>query len=168
MADALAEYNLRVSDKSSPWGSLSEEQEEILLLKAEIKRVTADSSKKKSKKNQRTSKKNAGQGAESAEASRDASGNFKIPPWKLDPPKEGDKTKEVNGKTYYWCPHHYDGGMWALHQPKDCNNRNNERGNDNQDNEEQVNVNMAEESDDPEDEEVQVSLAILAHDSDDE
>ena len=111
MADALAEYNLRVSDKSSPWGSLSEEQEEILLLKAEIKRVTADSTKKKSKKNQRTSKKNTGQGDESAEANRDASGKFKIPQWKLETPKDSVKTKEVNGRTYCWCPHHHDSGM---------------------------------------------------------
>ena len=164
MADALAEYNLRVSDKSSPWGALSEEQEEILLLKAEIKRVTADSTKKKKKKKQQRS---TTQGNEETSVDRDESAKFKIPKWKLEKPKDETETKKFKGKTYYWCPHHYDGGMWSLHQPKDCKNRENKQRSD-ESKQDKISVNMAEESDETSEGEMQAAIAILAEDSDDE
>ena len=38
--------------------------------------------------------------------------------WKKVPPKEGEpKTKQKNGKTYYWCEDHQ---LWCLHKPEDC------------------------------------------------
>jgi hypothetical protein len=167
MADALAEYNLRVSDKSSPWGALSEEQEEIMLLKAEIKKVTAESSRKKKRVPN-----NNGQGQGSPESGTELSGKAKIPKWKLEPPTDGSHTKTHKGKTYNWCKHHYDGGMWALHDPKECKNRSSKARNDtnaqNDLNREDVQANMAEESDDPSEDEIQASLTILAEDSDEE
>ena len=167
MADALAEYNLRVSDKYSPWGALSEEQEEILLLKAEIKKVTADSSKKKNR-TQKSS--NQGQTPASTTTS-DVSGKAKIPKWKLEAPVDGTLKREHKGKTYYWCPHHYDGGMWSLHEPKDCKNRSTKESSNttgNKENTEKVSVNMAEDSEGLSEDEMQASIAILAADSDEE
>ena len=167
MADALAEYNLRVSDKSCPWGALTEEQEEILLLKAEIKRVTADSSKKKNRRVQTPTS----QVQTPPSTNRDASGKTKIPTWKFDQPTNGVSKKEHKGKTYHWCPHHYDGGMWSLHEPKDCKNRATKEGTSASQvnaNSESVTVDMAEDSDGLSEEELQASIAILAEDSDEE
>ena len=167
MADALAEYNLRVSVKSSLWGALSEEQEEILLLKAEIKRVTADSTKKK---NRTRNSSNQGQTPTSTTTS-DVSGKAKIPKWKLEAPVDGILKKEHKGKTYYWCPHHYDGGMWSLHEPKGCKNRSTKESSnskDNKENTEKVSVNMAEDCEGLSEDEMQASISILAADSDQE
>lgn len=36
--------------------------------------------------------------------------------WKKVPPKEEEShTKDVNGKTYHWCPHH---SAWTIHTLK--------------------------------------------------
>ena len=47
-----------------------------------------------------------------------------IPGWKLVPPSNLSETKDINEKTYYWCPHHWEKGMWALHKPSDCRSKN--------------------------------------------
>jgi hypothetical protein len=37
----------------------------------------------------------------------------------LDPPATGEREiKQVNKRTYYWCPKHK---MWTAHKPEDCN-----------------------------------------------
>ena len=44
--------------------------------------------------------------------------------WKLVEPKPNEsKKKTVNGKTFWWCPHHNTNGMWCRHQPtvEECN-----------------------------------------------
>ena len=45
--------------------------------------------------------------------------------WKLVPPASGEpKSKEVNKKTYHFCPHHNEGaGLWVLHSPAKCDRR---------------------------------------------
>ena len=50
--------------------------------------------------------------------------NKRQPPsaWKMIAPKDGEPVqKEVNKKTYYWCPHEpFDRKpMWTLHKPED-------------------------------------------------
>ena len=36
----------------------------------------------------------------------------------MEPPSESDpQKKEVDGKTYYWCPGHK---FWTMHSPKEC------------------------------------------------
>ena len=62
--------------------------------------------------------------------------------------------------------------MWVLHDPKECKNRSSKAKNDtnaqNDLNRENTQVNMAEESDGPSEDEMQASIAILAGDSDEE
>ena len=39
--------------------------------------------------------------------------------WKLQAPKDGEpKVKEVNGKSFNWCPRHQ---LWTVHTPAECN-----------------------------------------------
>ena len=164
MADALAEFNLRVSDKSSPWGALSEEQEEILLLKAEIKKVTADYRKKKNRSSTSTAG-TANQSQSQGQEGNDNSSKANVPKWKLVPSKDGTKTMVKNGKTYHWCQHHYDKGMWALHEPKECKNRKEDY---NETPSKTMQAHMAEDSDEDSLDEIQAAIAILAQDSDEE
>ena len=167
MADALAEFNLHVSDKTSPWGALSEEQEEILLLKAKIKKVTADSKKRRN----RSSTSTAGTGNQSQSSGQEGaetSGKANVPKGKLVSPKNGAATMVKNGKTYHWCQHHYDNGMWALHEPKACKNRKDDVNGTTTTTSETIQANMTEDSDEDSVDEVQAAIAILAQDSDEE
>jgi hypothetical protein len=45
--------------------------------------------------------------------------------WKLVPPASGEPTtKEVNKKTYHFCPHHNnESGAWVIHHPSKCDRR---------------------------------------------
>ena len=37
--------------------------------------------------------------------------------WKTVPPKANEKTKDFEGKTYYWCRYHK---KWTLHKTEEC------------------------------------------------
>ena len=40
------------------------------------------------------------------------------PEWKKRPPGKNDpKTKQVQGRTYHWCPYHK---FWSAHKPEEC------------------------------------------------
>ena len=45
--------------------------------------------------------------------------------WKLEPPASGEPTtKDVDKKTYHFCPHHNNGiGAWVIHHPSKCDRR---------------------------------------------
>ena len=58
--------------------------------------------------------------------------------WKNKNPGEKSKMNK-DGKTYYWCTNHNQGaGMWVLHKPEDCRNRDDSEETDNNES-----VNMA-------------------------
>ena len=51
--------------------------------------------------------------------------NFKpIPDWKFMAPSDPNETKTVNNTKFYWCPNHWDKGMWVTHQAQQCFNKN--------------------------------------------
>ena len=42
------------------------------------------------------------------------------PPWMKKKPEDLTKSKEVEGKTYWWCEKHE---IWAIHKPEDCKSK---------------------------------------------
>jgi hypothetical protein len=119
MQVALIKYKDR--KRSDLWQAPSAEAEQILALTAQIGEMqkakassttTADKAKKSS--THKDSKKKA-----RTERFADKYA------WKLVPPANGEpKTKEVNKKTYHFCPHHNDGaGLWVIHHPNKCDRR---------------------------------------------
>jgi hypothetical protein len=115
MARAQNKYKVMVESKS--WAAPSKEEEKIVALEAEIKKLS--NSKQSTKK--KTDKKGKGKGKGKGENKDDKSnkGKYNPPAWKLKPPKPNEKNnKEVEGRTYWWCPNHK---MWTLHKPSECN-----------------------------------------------
>jgi len=122
----------QVEKGKGTWGLLSEEQQILQAVQAEVKSLKdanlrlknnkkdgeKDKSKKKQKhKEKRETKVNTDQDSE--------------PKWKLSAPKQSDpKQKVVEGKKYYWCPHHNDGKVkWVLNTISECrSNPNNSDG----------------------------------------
>ena len=87
----LAENYYRDAIVRQVWQTKSKE---FIALEARINRAQAKPDRKKKDKSQ--SKKNKG---------KKDDGNDKPWAWKKLPPKDkAPKTKEVNGKTYHWCP----------------------------------------------------------------
>ena len=39
------------------------------------------------------------------------------PEWMSQKPGDITKSKEMNGKTYWWCERYE---VWAIHKPEDC------------------------------------------------
>ena len=86
------------------WGARTEQEEQILTLRAEIDHLKS--------KRIKTAKKEKVAGGKIGDK---FSGKWK---WKNNPPAEGDPSKkEVEGKTYHWCPGHK---FWTMHSPAEC------------------------------------------------
>lgn len=119
MAKARTAYQVALDNEN--WGALSEEQQSIIAMKAELTelkdknlklavgRTKGDKTKKKKKLSKRDNESN------------DAP--VKPTDWKLKPPKDNEpQSKQVNSKTYNWCPFHNDNkGKWVIHKLEDCN-----------------------------------------------
>ena len=123
---AKAKYDLLKSQGT--WGVLSQEQQDIIALKAELSTMTANNLKLSKKfkdkatgsdKDQGTAQKKAG-GAKKKNK-KDTSNKKKQKAdeaWMRVPPKDNEpKTKTVNGKNWKWCIHHM---AWGLHSDDDC------------------------------------------------
>lgn len=117
---ALNKYNGLLGEDN--WMAETAEQKEIVALRAEVttlhkrldnkkkaksdKKAKGDSDKKKKKKR----KDGDDKGGDSKKG--------KYPAWKLVAPEaNAPKTKEVKGKTFYWCKHHK---LWTAHKESDC------------------------------------------------
>ena len=100
MQVALIKYKDR--KRSDLWQAPSLEEEQILALTAQIDAM------------------------EKAKAKATAAKYPEKYAWKLIPPSAGEpKTKDVNKKTYHFCPHHNNGvGAWVIHHPSVCDRRN--------------------------------------------
>jgi len=82
------------------WNSPTEEQTEIIALKAQLKKL-----QKVTKTRENT------KGANNNQSRRH-------PIWKTKQPKTNEPTtKKVKGKIYHWCPTHK---LWTIHDPKEC------------------------------------------------
>ena len=122
MAFAENLYSLMVEEGS--WGKHVNPEEQIVALTTEIKllKSQAASTKNSSKK----TKKNKNSNGDGKKGGNDNNKNTKndknlYADWMLKAPESGQaKTKTVNDKRYWWCPHHQEGkGQWVRHKPED-------------------------------------------------
>ena len=120
MQVALTKFKDR--KRSDTWQAPTPQDEEIMALSAEIVEL----------KKARPTQAAGGKGAKSGKKGDDAKKSYKARmaekyAWKLVPPASGEpKTKEVNKKTYHFCPHHNnDAGAWVIHHPNKCDRREN-------------------------------------------
>ena len=107
--------------ESGEWGAPTQEQEQLTALSTEMVTLKARNKELANTfKNKRQSK----------EPKKDTSGKDKRQPktkkardnakwgWKKIPPPQGSpKTKDVEGKTYYWCINHQ---AWTIHTEAEC------------------------------------------------
>jgi len=117
---ALNKYTQRV-DKGV-WKALSEEQEQIVALNAQVETLTkkATQAAGQPKKPKDKSKPKGGKGKDDSNGKKKKGGNkkeFDKPAWMTKPSTDGSKTKTVNDKLYYWCPKHK---AWVRHKPEEC------------------------------------------------
>ena len=107
MQVALIKYKDR--KRSDKWEAPSVETEQVMALNAKYNGNKADKERK------------AG-GSEKKQSKQTRNEKYA---WKLVPPGSGEpKTKEVNKKTYHFCPNHNDGkGAWVIHHPNKCDRR---------------------------------------------
>ena len=103
------------------WNVLSQEDAMIMALVNTLeKKVTKSPHKNKSKSKKEKNEDNSSNESK-ANDNKESKKRFKVPEWKLQPPKDGEpREKLVEGKTYYWCLHcNKNEGMWVLHKPED-------------------------------------------------
>ena len=116
MSEAETIYKVRVQNEE--WGEQSEEQKQIVALQAEmvkLKDTKLELDIKKRPSGTKTTKKDGkGKGTNSTDKFA----------WKDVPPKANQpKDKTVDGKKYYFCPHHNNGaGKWVRHELSACRN----------------------------------------------
>ena len=94
MTLALQQY--KVLKQTGKWTAKSEEDKKILALSATVSKLQQQLKDKTKPKE-----------------STDTQQNKRNYAWKNKPPKGNQKkVKEVNGKTYHWCPYHGKEGKW--------------------------------------------------------
>jgi hypothetical protein len=102
------------------WEELTEEQQELVALRAELEAMRKDGKKKQEggKKPTKESKKK--------KPTKKGKATFKGKwAWRKVKPKQGEKlTKKFEGETWDWCEHH---GYWCKHTTADCEKFKNEQ-----------------------------------------
>ena len=120
--------------RTNAWGTLSDEQEQILTMTAEIKALKQGNNKGSNSNKKGNKKSNKDSKDKNNKDSRKTKTNNKWD-WKHTAPKDtnanedGVPVRKFQKKKYFWCPYHNNGaGMWTLHHPKDCkaNNKDND------------------------------------------
>ena len=120
MQVALIKYKDR--KRSEMWQAPSPEEEQIMALTAQVGELQKQKSSSKATSDKPKKKKGGSDSKKKTFAERYAGDKYA---WKLVPPASGEpKSKEVNKKTYHFCPHHNEGaGLWVLHSPAKCDRR---------------------------------------------
>ena len=120
MQVALIKYKDR--KRSEMWQTPSPEEEQIMALTAQVGELQKQKSSSKATSDKPKKKKGGSDSKKKTFAERYAGDKYA---WKLVPPASGEpKSKEVNKKTYHFCPHHNEGaGLWVLHSPAKCDRR---------------------------------------------
>jgi hypothetical protein len=89
--------------QNGDWNSPSEDEAKIIALQAEMKAFKGDDKRHHKDKD----------GSYRKKRNDDAR-----PPWHFVKPKDNDeKSKDVDGKKYWWCPNHE---AWVRHSPEEC------------------------------------------------
>ena len=129
MVQVENKYDACLLDEENAWGKPTEEQQKIIAMSAEINSLKKEcgSSSGKTNKPKQAAKKQAPKKAATkkpADKKKRASDKWA---WKNKPPKESEPkeneafVKTFENKKYYSCKNHNNGaGMWALHDPNDC------------------------------------------------
>ena len=120
MAKARTAYQVAVDNEK--WGALSEEQQSIIAMKAELSQLKDKNLKLDTKKSPK--KKGKKKDENKSDDKKEQKKKSKSTDWKLVKPRSGKPhTKVVDGKTYHWCPYHNDGkGKWVIHNVSECRN----------------------------------------------
>ena len=122
MQVALIKYKDR--KRSDVWQAPSLEEEQIMALTAQL-----DAMEKAKANASKVKKAETKKGNDAKKKARTDKYAEKYA-WKLIPPAAGEpKTKDVNKKTYHFCPHHNNGvGAWVIHHPNACDRRDEKKG----------------------------------------
>ena len=110
---ALNKYQARLEKKE--WNAPSPEQQKILALEVELKKMRAAKPKQPGQ-NEKGKKKKKGGNNKKKKADQ-----FEKPAWMRKPPTAAEKAKgskkTVDKKLYHWCPKH---AAWVRHTPEQC------------------------------------------------
>ena len=99
----LAESYYKDAIATSEWLKLSDDEQKIVALEAEIQDL---------RKGKKFYRKDTGRPQPRKTGKQDKWA------WKKVPPKSGaSNNRQFQKKTYYWCPQHK---LWCLHKPEDC------------------------------------------------
>jgi hypothetical protein len=114
-------YSLMIED--STWGTHQNQEEQIGPLTSGIKLLKSQAASKKNN-SEKTNKKNKCPSGDDKNTkdnnNKDDKKESQNGVCRLDASSGQAKTKTVNDKQYWWCPHHQDGkGQWVRHQPED-------------------------------------------------
>ena len=112
---ARLKYQALVEAKK--WQSLSERDQKIIALEAQVKRMAKGRSTQSNEGSTGSNNKTV-----KAKQTKDKEGLKEA--WQTTgPPEGGPEVKEVNGKTYYWCKWHEKWSLNKNHTSATCNGR---------------------------------------------
>ena len=116
----LNKYNTLV--EKGDWMAETAEQKQIVALQAHVATLhkALDAKKSKSPKSDKKKKKKDNDHKTKRKRTNNDKGDKKgkYPAWKLVAPEgNAPTTKQVKGKTFYWCKHHQ---LWTAHKESDC------------------------------------------------
>lgn len=112
MLKAATKYKTMKDEET--WNAPSDEQVEIMALKAQVSKLEIANKKSKKTQTSSTSSKSTKKDEKSNKTKKK-----RYPPWRYVAPKEGESQKKtVNNRNYFWCPHHK---LWTAHDPNKCN-----------------------------------------------
>jgi hypothetical protein len=139
MMKAKTKYDMLVSSKDRPFGTPSDEEQQVIALKAELTQVK-DSNLKLSKQlkaklktpstsstshQANASSTSSGQRTRNQKNTNNRRRQKQDEAWKKVAPRSGEpKSKTKDNKTWHWCIHHM---AWCLHSSDECR-----KGKDNQ------------------------------------
>lgn len=131
----LGDSQYQALKSKGEWGKKTPEEEQLIALNAQVQALQAEAAKLK-KTTAPSGNSSGGSSGGSSGNNSNTSGSSKgkngYEDWQFQNPGKKKtllKKKTVKGvekeTTYHWCVHHNGGkGMWVVHKPEDCKNKN--------------------------------------------
>jgi hypothetical protein len=114
----LAENKYKIRKVRQTWNERTPEEEKIIALEAQIKKMGKIDNKKAGGKGKGSGKEHDKKKPTPKDKDKKNKGVREPEPWMLIAPKEGEaKEKTAENKKWYWCPKH---AKWTRHKPEDC------------------------------------------------